>query len=212
MSLHSQLLKREPTIAAPLAMRVNGDLRRHRRVPMELDGRFMRSNRDEHGCQLKDISVGGACVITEHSVEIGERIVAYFSHLGGLEGVVTRVLPDGFAFQFKISDHKREKLSSQIMWLLNRIDFPDDAGRAHERAGASGRKAMLRFDDGMLVDVELMDLSRSGASVRTQARPDIGEELMLGRVRSVVRRHHKDGIGVQFLTVLDQAALKAQFP
>ena len=62
MSLQSQLLKREPLFAVP--MRVNGDLRRHRRVPMELEGRFMRSNRDEHGCHLKDISVGGACVVT----------------------------------------------------------------------------------------------------------------------------------------------------
>lgn len=210
MSLQSQLLKREPLFAVP--MRVNGDLRRHRRVPMELEGRFMRSNRDEHGCQLKDISVGGACVVSEHSVEIGERIVAYFSDLGGLEGVVTRVLPDGFAFQFKISDHKREKLSSQIMWLLNRDDFPDDAGRSHERLGAMGRKTALRFDDGMMIDVELLDLSPSGASVRTAARPMIGEELVIGKVRSVVRRHHKDGIGLQFITVLDPAALRANFP
>lgn len=210
MSLQSQLLKREPLFAVP--MRVNGDLRRHRRVPMELEGRFMRSNRDEHGCQLKDISVGGACVVSEHSVEIGERIVAYFSDLGGLEGVVTRVLPDGFAFQFKISDHKREKLSSQIMWLLNRADFPDDAGRAHERLGVTGRKTTLRFDDGMMIDVELLDLSSSGASVRTPARPTIGEELVIGKVRSVVRRHHKDGIGLQFVTVLDPSALRANFP
>lgn len=210
MSLQSQLSRREPLYAVPV--RVNGDLRRHRRVPMELDGRFMRSNRDEHGCQLKDISVGGACVVTEHSVEIGERIVAYFSHLGGLEGIVTRVLPDGFAFQFKISDHKREKLSSQIMWLLNREDFPEEAGRAHERVGTTGRKTTLRFDDGMMIDVELLDLSSSGASVRTPARPAIGEDLVIGKVRSVVRRHHKDGIGVQFVTVLDQAALRANFP
>lgn len=210
MSLSSQLLRQEPLIVAPT--RVNGDLRRHRRVPLELDGRFMRSNRDEHGCQLKDISVGGACVVTEHAVEIGERIVAYFSHLGGLEGVVTRVLPDGFAFQFKISDHKREKLSSQIMWLLNRVDFPDEAGREHERVGHAGRKTTLRFDDGMMIDVEVLDLSSSGASVRTPARPAIGEDLVIGKIRSVVRRHHKDGIGVQFLTVLDQSALRANFP
>ncbi len=205
-----QLLRQEPLAVAPA--RINGDLRRHRRVPLELDGRFMRSNRDEHGCQLRDISVGGACVVTEHAVEIGERIVAYFSLLGGLEGVVTRVLPDGFAFQFKISDHKREKLSAQIMWLLNRVDFPDELGREHERLGQASRKTTLRFDDGMMIDVELLDLSSSGASVRTPARPAIGEDLVIGKIRSVVRRHHKDGIGVQFLTVLDQSALRANFP
>jgi hypothetical protein len=172
----------------------------------------MRSNRDEHHCTLKDISVGGAFVATDKPVEVGERIVAYFNHLGGLEGMVSRLLPGGFAFQFKISEHKREKLSSQIMWLLNRNDFPDELGREHDRAGTTGRKTTLRFDDGMIVDVELLDLSVSGASVRTPARPDLGEDITIGKIRSVVRRHHKDGIGVQFLTVLDQAALRASFP
>ncbi len=210
MSLQSQILRREASTAAPV--RVNGDLRRHRRVPMELDGRFMRSNREEFGCTLKDISVGGAFVVTEHAVEIGERVVAYFSHLGGLEGTVTRLLPDGFAFQFKVSDHKREKLSAQIMWLLNRNDFPDELGRQHDRVGTTGRKTTLRFDDGMMIDVELLDLSSSGASVRTPARPAIGEEMTVGKIRSVVRRHHKDGVGLQFLASLDQATLRANFP
>ena len=70
----------------------------------------------------------------------------------------------------------------------------------------------MRFDDGVMIDVELLDLSISGASVRTPARPAIGEEIVLGKVRSIVRRHHADGISLQFLVVLDQAALAASFP
>lgn len=192
--------------------RVNGDLRRHRRVPLELSGRFMRSNRDEHPCRLRDVSVGGAYVESQIMPDIGERIVAYFDHLGGLEGIVSRAVPNGFAFQFKVSEHKREKLSSQIMWLLNRDDYPDELGRQHERVGAAGRKTTLRFDDGMIVDVDLLDLSASGASIGTKARPAIGEEISLGKIRAVVRRHHDDGVGVQFLMVQDQASLQANFP
>lgn len=191
---------------------VNGDLRRHRRVPLHLSGRFMRANRTEHSCVLMDISVGGASVSTEHPAEIGERVVAYFEHLGGLEGIVSRVFSGGFAFQFKVSEHKREKLAAQIMWLLNRNEFPDELGRQHERVQASGRKTALRFDDGMIIDVELLDLSVSGASVRTPARPAIGEEVVIAKIRSVVRRHHPDGLGLQFLAVQDQAALRANFP
>lgn len=209
MALHTQALARAPA-APPVGM--NGDLRRHRRVPLELAGRFMRANRDEHVCQLKDISVGGACVLAEVEVDVGERIIAYFDDLGGLEGTVARVMPGGFAFQFRVSERKREKLAAQIMWLLNRPEFPDELGRQHVRAPAKGRRATLRFDDGMLIDVDLIDISASGASIRTPARPAIGEEVNLGKVRAVVRRHHPDGIGVQFYTVLDQAALKANFP
>lgn len=210
MSVHTQVLMRDPAVVAPV--RTNGDLRRHRRVPLELAGRFMRSNRDEHVCTLQDVSVGGACVRTDHPADIGERIVAYFDQLGGLEGVVSRLLPGGFAFQFKVSDHKREKLAAQIMWLLNRDEYPDELGRQHERIGAGGRKAIMRFDDGVIIDVELLDLSVSGASVRTPARPAIGEEIVLAKVRAIVRRHHADGIGLQFMVVQDQASLTANFP
>lgn len=210
MSGHSQNVLRDPSVVAPA--RLNGDLRRHRRVPLVLAGRFMRSNREEFVCELKDISVGGAFVITDSPVEMGERIVAYFAHLGGLEGAVTRIMEGAFAFQFKVSDHKREKLAAQIMWLLNRDDFPDELGRQHDRVGTGGRKATLRFDDGMIIDVELLDLSASGASVYTPARPAIGEDVSLGKLRAVVRRHHAEGIGVQFYTVQDQATLKLLFP
>jgi PilZ domain len=191
---------------------IAGDLRRHRRVPLELSGRFMRASRTEHTCELRDISVGGAFVASDQAVDVGERVVAYFEHLGGLEGVVSRKTPTGFAFQFKVSEHKREKLAAQIMWLLNRHEFPDELGRQHERLSTSGRKAALRFDDGMVIDVELLDLSASGASVRTPARPAIGEEVVIAKIRSVVRRHHPDGIGLQFLMVQEQAALRANFP
>jgi PilZ domain len=210
MALHTQTLYKNPVAA--VAPQINGDLRRHRRVPLDLDGRFMRAARSEHACVLKDISVGGACVSTDQVVEIGERIVAYFEHLGGLEGLVTRLIPAGFAFQFKVSEHKREKLAAQIMWLLNRSEFPDDLGRRHERTATTGRKAAMHFDDGMIIDVELLDLSVSGASVLTPARPSIGEEVVIAKIRSVVRRHHVDGIGLQFLAVQDAAALRANFP
>jgi PilZ domain len=201
-----------PDAAQPPFPGLAGDLRRHRRVPLELAGRFMRASRSEHVCTLKDISVGGACVVSDEAVDVGERVVAYFEHLGGFDGFISRRMPTGFAFQFKVSEHKREKLAAQIMWLLNRGEFPDELGRQHERLTTAGRKAPLRFDDGMIIDVELLDLSISGASVRTPARPAIGEEVVIAKIRSVVRRHHPDGIGLQFLVVQDQTSLRANFP
>ena len=200
----------QPSLRA--AARFTGDLRRYRRVPLELSGRFMRADRGEYKCATTDISVGGAFILSDQQPQIGERIVAYFEHIGGLDGTVSRIMPTGFAIQHKVSEHKREKLAAQIMWLLNRDAYPDDMGRQHERAGAGGRRTTLRFDDGVIVDVELLDLSQSGASVGTAARPPIGEEVHVGKVHGVVRRHHPQGIGVQFFVLQDPAALKANFP
>lgn len=187
------------------------DMRRHRRLPLSLAGRFMRADRNEFTCQLDNISVGGAAVVSSHAPEIGERVVAYFDHLGGIEGVVVRHTPDGFAFAFKVTEYKREKLAAQIMWLVNRGDFPEEAGRLHERIGTRGRRTTLRVDD-VIIDVELLDLSASGASIGTPARPPIGSFVVAGKTRAIVRRHHEHGIGLQFLTLLSPEALRDSFP
>jgi hypothetical protein len=187
------------------------DARRHRRLPVSVDGRFMREDRNEFACQLKNISVGGALVFSPHAPEIGERVIAYFKHLGGIEGIVTRHTPNGFAFAFKVTEYKREKLAAQIMWLINRADFPEDAGRLHERVGTHGRRTTLKVDD-VIIDVELLDLSASGASIGTPARPPIGSFVMAGKTRAIVRRHHEHGIGLQFLALLSPEALRESFP
>jgi hypothetical protein len=191
---------------------LNGDKRRHRRLQLTLKGRFMRPDRNEFECTLEDISVGSAAVKSSADVETGERIIAYFEHLGGLEGAVSRTFAGGFAFQFKITEHKREKLAAQIMWLVNSEDFPDEPGRTHERFGAGERKTTIRLADGVVLDVELIDLSATGASIGTPARPPIGDQIGVGGVSAVIRRHHEKGLGVEFLTKLSAEALRQKFP
>ncbi|PPC79949.1 MAG: pilus assembly protein PilZ [Hyphomicrobium sp.] len=209
MPVNAELLKRG---AKRPDLLLNGDKRRHRRLPLSIAGRFMRADRIDYDCQLRDISVGGASIMTQTHVSEGENIVAYFQNLGGLEGTVVRTHDQGFAIQFRISDHKREKLAAQITWLINREDFPDEFGRAHERLGMAGRKTTLKVEDGIVVDVDLLDVSVSGASVGTTARPAIGCEVSVARLAAIVRRHHEKGIGVEFVRVLPEASLRAHFP
>ena len=196
----------------PIDALLGGELRKHRRLPLSLAGRFMRADRSEYTCRLKNVSVGGAAVITAHTPDVGERVVAYFDHLGGLEGVVARITSDGFAFVFKVTEHKREKLAAQITWLINKDDFPSEASRIHERTGTRGRRTTLRVEEGVIIDVELLDLSASGASIGTPARPPIGSFVLAGKTRAIVRRHHEYGIGLQFLSLLSPEALRDSFP
>lgn len=206
MSLLSPALRREARLSK--VPRIVPDLRRHRRVPLLLTGRFMREDRQEYPCELQDISVGGAGIASAVPVQVNERIVAYFEHLGGIEATVTRVYRDGFAVQFKTSAHKREKLAAQITWLINRDAFPEPAGRQHERIGTSGRKARLRTDENITIDVDVLDISSSGASVGTAARTPIGTPVMLGNFKAVVRRHHDQGLGLQFEQMQDVEVLR----
>jgi hypothetical protein len=209
MAVHSSILRGALQFADAAK---SGDMRRYRRLPLSLRGRFMRADRNEYSCELRNVSVGGAAIVTAHIPEVGERIVVYLDHLGGLEGTVARTMPDGFGLVFKVTEHKREKLAAQIMWLANREDFPDVTGRLHERVGTRGRRTTLKVEDGVVIDVELLDLSASGASIGTPARPPVGSFVVAGKTRAIVRRHHEHGIGLQFLSLLSPEALRDSFP
>jgi len=48
-------------------------------------------------------------------------------------------------------------------------------------------------------DCEIVDIALSGASLRTDVRPPVGETIMFGKTTAVVVRHTKCGIAVSFL-------------
>lgn len=191
--------------------RIVPDRRRHKRYPLNLLGRFMRANKQEYPCKLCNISVGGIAVASPVTVESGERIIAYFDHIGGLEGHVVRVYDGGFAVRLNASLHKREKLAAQVTWLLTKDELEGVVGRRHERIAVVNKASMLTLADGSQVETKMLDVSLSGASLGTEARPPLGGEVMLGKLRCRVMRHHERGIGVQFLDIQEPEALRRYF-
>ncbi|MGE8942976.1 PilZ domain-containing protein [Leptospira interrogans] len=193
----------------PAALRV--ERRRDPRYSISLLGRFMRANKQEYPCQLRDISVGGAAILSPVDVEKGERIIVYFEHLGGLEGSVARQFDGGFAIELKATQHKRDKLAGQLEWLNNRSGDHEMPQRRHERISLGDTSASLRFDDDIVIPVSILDVSVSGASVKTDARPDIGSEALLGRMRARVVRYHETGLGLEFVDIQNPDALRRYF-
>jgi hypothetical protein len=208
------MLARETRIsrrASGVMSRITPDRRRHKRIAVTLLGRFMRESKEEHPCKLIDISVGGAAVTSPVPVPLGERIVAYFDHVGGIEGEVVRELEGGFAFKIHATSHKREKLAAQLTWLANRGELEDEASRRHERITPNVGESTLHLAEGIALACRVLDISISGASIATPARPDIGSEVLLGKLRARVVRHHPQGFGVQFIDIQNPAALRRYF-
>jgi hypothetical protein len=198
----------------PLAARIVPDRRRHKRIAVTLLGRFMRENRQEYPCRLYDISVGGAAIkAAAVDIAIGERIVAYFDQIGGIEGEVVRLLPDGsgFGMRLTITAHKREKLAAHLTFLLNRHELDETSERRHERVAPGNGEQSLTLTEGITITCQVLDFSLSGASIRTPARPEIGAEIKLGNLRCKVVRHHQEGIAVQFMDVQSQNAIRRYF-
>lgn len=197
-----------PATEAPLDP--GHDRRHQKRYKLALPGRFMRENKQEHSCRLKDISCIGAAILAPITVDPGERIVAYFGQIGGLEGIVVRIFDGGFAVELSITQHKREKLAAQLEALSSRDGTGGIAYRRHERVAISDTTA-LRLAEDICVQVRVLDVSISGASVETEARPALGSEVVLGKLRAKVVRHHAEGLGLEFIDVQNPDAPRRSF-
>ena len=212
MTLELLAPPKQPSVLTP---DVAEEHRLYRRLRLTLPGRFMRANKQEFGCQILDISVGGASLLTDadaaSKVEAGERIIAYIDKLGGLEGHVVRVAPEGFAFAINATQNKREKLASQLTYLANEKELADVEARRDERFPLGNRTAILNVVDGTSFPCLILDVSLSGASIALADPPEIGTEVWLGRLRGRIIRHHEEGAGLQFMESLDLSTLMAYF-
>ena len=158
----------------------------------------MRADKLDYPCRLQDISVVGAAMTTPTVLTVGEKLIVYLVHLGGLEGEVVRRFKGGFAMSITATQRKREKLAGQIMRLSHQIVIPEAEERQHPRTPVNEIRTLL-LPDGTALECAVLDVSRSGASLATPVRPPVGSEVVLGQAQAAVVRHHGEGIAVEFL-------------
>lgn len=113
-------------------------------------------------------------------------------------GVVSPIVPDR-------RRHKPEKLAARLTWLANRSELAAKE-RQHDRITGNGGDCTLQLSEGVALTHRVRAPSLSGASVASTARPDIGTQVGLGKLRARIVRHHVQGFGVQFLDIQNPAA------
>ena len=172
--------------------------RRFQRVRVNLLGRYMLADRREFPCQVTDMSPGGMALIAPVAGQPGERVIAYVDHVGRLEGVIARQFPNGFAMTIGATTRKRDKLAAQLTWLANRhiLNLPED--RRHGRFTPRNPSARLILPNGLNVACRVIDLSASGAALKTDQRPELGALVTIGKTTGRVVRHLEDGFAVEF--------------
>lgn len=182
----------------PAILPLAAERRRFQRVKVNLLGRYMLADRREFPCQVVNMSPGGMAVVAPVSGQVGERVIAYVDHVGRLEGVIARTLPNGFAMTIGATTRKRDKLAAQLTWLANRhiLNLPED--RRHGRFTPRNPAARLTLADGLQVNCRVIDLSASGAAIRTDQRPAIGTLVTIGKTPGRVVRHIEDGFAIEF--------------
>ncbi len=175
-----------------------------------LFGRFMLPDRSERACRLRNIKPEEAEIISDVEVEAGTHIVAYIDDIGRLEGVVSGRMPDGFILALHLTRVGRERIFRRLQWLRDRALGRAVEQRRHERYSPKDSQSVITLPDGRSYPCEVLDISLSGASVKTQVLPEIGTHVMLGRMRGRVVRYHEQGVAVEFVRLMEQKELDAQ--
>ncbi len=174
------------------------DRRRFQRVRLSLLGRFMLENRREYPCQTIDMSPGSCAVLAPVVGALGERVIAYFDHVGRIEGRIARLFEGGFAMSIESTPRKKDKMAAKLTWLANRYHLNLAEDRRHERVTPSTSTAKVTLPDGRAYTARIVDLSLSGAALSLEYKPPVGSPLRLGAIRSTVVRHSEEGIAIEF--------------
>jgi hypothetical protein len=182
--------------------------RRFQRVRVNLLGRYMLSSQLEYPCQVINMSPGGLAVIAPVTGKPQERVIAYVDHVGRLEGIISRPLPNGFAMTITTTIRKRDKLAAQLTWLANRhlLSSPED--RRHTRIRPHNPKAQLILPNGLNIAVRVIDISQSGCAIATDQRPAIGTAVTIGKTNGHVVRYLDGGFAITFSRLLHQDLLE----
>ena len=187
------ILDREALIAKTIAER-----RRHLRVPVDLGGRlFVPADGRESQCRIVEMSPGDAQVVSEFIPATGTYIILYIEGFGRFEAQVTRSEWDRFAATLRCSTLKQDRVADLLHAKTTDGRDHEQALRRHERVAAQGL-AHFTLGTGETVACEVLDLSLSGVSLKTDKKPRIGETLIVGQMSGRVVRHHESGIAVEF--------------
>lgn len=179
--------------------RARAERRQYLRVRVQLTGRlFLPSDSREARCEIVDLSPGGAQVVCDVVPPANEQVIIYIDGFGRFEGTVARPAEGSFGVRFQCSAMKREKIAEQLTLYMNRDLVDESVVRRHDRAPTKGMARYTRAN-GDIVNCEVLDLSLSGVSLKTETRPPLGEVVLVGQTAGRVARHHENGIALEFI-------------
>lgn len=172
--------------------------RRHRRVPLSVNGTLLDSRNQEHSFKILDASAGGLRIQTEARCMMGEKVVLYCQSIGRLPGVVTRKGDDELAVSLTLTALKKEKLVEALTWQINKDQLQLEETRRAERFNTSG-EVVCELANGRALVCQALDISVLGMSLATaEKRPMLGEPVTIGRYKGTVARYTDQGFAVDF--------------
>ncbi|MEN9894780.1 MAG: hypothetical protein RIR97_632 [Pseudomonadota bacterium] len=135
--------------------------RAFQRVTVNLPGRLMLSNFEEHDCFAIEMSPGDVFIQCSAPALDNERIIAYLEQVGRVEGKLQRNEQNGFVMSVTATDRKREKLAAQLTWLANKHELGLAEDRRYDRIIPKRSSTHIVLEDGTELPCVIVDLSLS---------------------------------------------------
>jgi hypothetical protein len=182
--------------------------RKYQRVRLYMPGQlFNPADEQTTDCKVLDLSAGGAAVQCDGAYPAGDKFVLYVTGFGRFEGRVVLHEKSVLRLAFTIGESKQNKLKDMLAAFVAEGLTGITESRRHKREAAIGTGFIIRAD-GHHLKCDVLDVSLDGVSLRTKAKPAVGEIVNLGRSWGKVVRHHEEGVAIQFVQVVsqDQAA------
>ncbi len=175
-------------------------------------GRFMLPDMSEHPCQVVDLTSTGATFLTQFVPSKGLAIVAYLEEVGRVEAISSGPVTGGFSVVFSLTGSRLDRLQQRIEWLQKRQVGEEPDGRRHARYEPSEKTSQISLPDGRIYNCEVIDISLSGAAIKTEVMPSVGTFLMLGKMRGRVVRYLDQGVAIEFVKQLDRSNIQPGIP
>jgi len=113
----------------------------------------------------------------------------------------------GFWVSFRHEGPRRDRFIRHLRWLVRRDRGLAAAERRHTRFEPRDKSAHFSLPGGQEQTCEVIDISLSGAGLRSRVKPSIGSPVTLGRMRGRVVRHFEEGFAIEFLAPLERSDL-----
>lgn len=158
----------------------------------------------EYQAETIDASLSGISFRSAVVPYRGQRVIAYVSDLGRIEGIATRVSREGFAISVAATRYRKDKIAGALTWA----QLEQLGSRATDRIVPTIRQGNL-FTQNALHAVEILNVSTGGAAVKSDVFLPLGSTVRLGDYAALVLRVENGIYALAFEQELPPAIVNA---
>ena len=182
----------------------------------QLEGwRDAEGNVRQFECEILKISPHMINLSAPVTGAVGNWVVAYFEHLGKLEGPIIQIQQRALVMKIFGTNEDRAKVANKLAWITD-AEKPQ-ARRHFPRMVPVNPESIVSLPGEPALPCEVIDYSLGGAAVYADASPAIGSVVKIGKVLGRVVRLFGGGFAVSFMAVqnpqsVEEAVLQPTTP